>query len=232
MRRLIWALWLIALPAFAQDVRTYIPVQAGLLLPDLRAVQVSLWPDAPHPGFLGAQIERESCIGLKHSKCWNPYSQLKTKREWGYGLGQHTIAYRPDGSVRFNTQAELRRQYASLRGWSDDRKFDVHYQMTALIEMDHGIYRRVSAAFDDSERLAFTLSAYNGGESGVRQDRVLCSNSNGCDPRKWFGHVERTSLKSRKPNPGYGQSAYDINRGYVRDILFVRSEKYAPYFRD
>lgn len=216
--------------AAGQNVHTYVPKGASALLPELVATQFRIWPSAPTPSFLAAQIEQESCISLTHSRCWNPMAQLKTSREFGYGLGQTTIAYRADGSVRFNKQAELRAQYASLRGWSDDKKFDAHYQITALVEMDHGIYRRIVEAASPRDQLAFTLSAYNGGESGVRQDRMLCRNTGGCNPAAWFGNVELYSLKSRKPNPGYGASAFKINREYITNVMVVRRPKYDQFF--
>jgi hypothetical protein len=223
-------LTLAACGVYAQDVRTFVPAQAYGLLPQVRQAQLEIWPDAPMPSFLAAQIEQESCISLRHSRCWNTRAQLKTSREFGFGLGQTTIAYRPDGSVRFNKQAELRDTYASLRGWTDDKRFDAHYQITAIVEMDRGIYSRILNVSDTTERLAFTLSAYNGGESGVRQDRLLCRNTPGCNPNLWFKHVEHHSLKTRKVNPGYGKSAFEINREYPRNVLFLRRPKYQPFF--
>lgn len=216
--------------AAGQDVRTYVPTAAAELLPELVAQQYKIWPDAPTPSFLASQIEQESCVSLKHPRCWNPRAELKTSRENGVGLGQVTRAFRADGSIRFDKQAELRDQYASLRGWTWGKRYDAGYQITALIEMDHGIFRRMLAAADDRERLAFTLSAYNGGESGVRQDRLLCRNTDGCDPALWFDNVEHYSLKSRKPNPGYGSSAFKINREYIRNVMFLRRPKYEPFF--
>lgn len=233
MRRLIaFVISLAFTSASAQDVRTYVPVPAVKLCPDLRTVQLASWPDAPKPSFLCAQVEQESCIHLKHPRCWNAHSQLKTSREWGFGLGQTTIAYRKDGSVRFNKQAELREQYASLRGWTDDKKFDINYQMTAIVEMDRGIFMRITDAATINDRLAFTLSAYNGGESGVRQDRLLCSNTVGCNPKVWFRNVELYSLKSRKANPGYGASAFEINREYIHNVMTVRRPKYEIFFKE
>ena len=228
---LVILLALIAAPAGAQNVKTYVPKQAYALLPDLRSAQERVWPDAPMPSFLGAQVEQESCQSLTHSKCWNPMSQLKTSREWGRGLGQVTTSYRADGSVRFDKQAELRAEYPSLRGWTIARWSDPDYQLLAIVEMDHGIYKRVAGATSTTERLAFTLSAYNGGESGVRQDRLLCRNTAGCEPDAWFGNVEKYSLKTRKVNAGYGESAFAINRGYVRNVIFLRRPKYEPFFR-
>jgi Predicted soluble lytic transglycosylase fused to an ABC-type amino acid-binding protein len=210
----------------AQDV----PANAKQYLPILRGIQVEKWPDAPIPSFLAAQVEKESCITLRHSRCWNPRAELKTSREYGFGFGQITRAYRADGSIRFDKFSELKREFASLRDWSWDNRYDPHYQLLALVEMDRSIFGRVRDAATPIDRLAFTLSAYNGGESGVLQDRRLCSNTTGCDPSRWFSNVERTSLKSRKPSPGYGQSFFDINRGYVREIIYVRRAKYEPYF--
>lgn len=206
------------------------PVNASKYLPTLRAAQLQTWPDAPRPAFLAGQVEQESCISLTSQHCWNPNVQLRTSREWGRGLGQITTAYNADGSVRFDMQAQLRAEYASLRGWTADRWADPHYQLLALVEMDHGIYRRVGDSASDVDRLAFTLSSYNGGESGVRQDRLLCRNTAGCDPSKWTGNVDRTSVKSRAPFKGYGASPYEINRTYVRNVLWVRSAKYQPFF--
>jgi len=74
--------------------------------------------------------------------------------------------------------------------------------------------------------MAFTFSAYNGGFGGVLKDRVLCSKTPGCDSSKWLGNVENTSFRSRTSVKGYGQSFFDINRGYVRNIMVVRSPKY------
>ena len=234
MKRLIalMALLLCAASVDAVDVRTYIPEQAAALLPELRTIQKSIWDDAPMPSFLAAQIEQESCISLTHSKCWNPHAELKTSREYGFGLGQTTVAYNADGSTRFNKFEELKRQYASLRGWTWSARFDAKYQMTALVEMDRGIYKRVQIFQTPLDRLAFTLSAYNGGESGLRQDQLLCRNRSDCDPSRWFGNVEKYSLKSRQKFKGYGQAPFDINREYVSNVIYLRRPKYEKFFRN
>lgn len=215
-----------AQPVQAQQV----PPRALQYLPILVAQQHAIWPNAPHPSFLAAQVEQESCISLTHSKCWNPSVQLKTSREWGRGLGQVTTAYRADGTVRFDRQAELRDQFTSLRGWTTDRWADPTYQLTAIVEMDFSIFRRTRDAADDRERLAFMLAAYNGGEAGVLQDRRLCANTPGCNPRFWFAHVERASLKSKAPMKGYGRSPFSINREYPAAILGFRKPKYDKFW--
>lgn len=223
-------LFLLALLA-PMAVAAQIPTGAEKYLPDLIEAQQRVWPDAPTPAFLAAQVEQESCISLTHSKCWNPRAELKTKRENGIGFGQFTRAYRADGSIRFDVISELAATHESLRGWSWDKRYDPAYQLTAIVEMDKAIYRRQRNAATETDRLSFTLSGYNGGEGGVLQDRRLCANTKGCDPSRWAGHVENTSLKSRVAVQGYGKSFFAINREYVRLILDVRRPKYEPYFR-
>lgn len=214
-------------------VHAQVPPQALEHLPTLVRAQRDLWPDAPRPqAFLAAQVEQESCITLKHSKCWNPRVELKTKREYGFGLGQTTTAYNADGSVRFNKWAELRTRCPSLRGWTWENRFDPAFQLTALVEMDKSLYRLWPDAASTRDRLGFTLSAYNGGEGHVRRDRLLCRNTDGCDPARWWGHVEHHSVKSRVPFKGYGKSPFQINREYPENIMGFRLPKYLAFFQD
>lgn len=229
MRRFLlqFVLFAYCIPVAAADI----PPGAVKYLPELVSVQRSVWPSAPTPSFLAGQIEQESCITLKHSKCWNPRAELKTKRENGIGFGQFTRAYKADGSIRFDKISELAATYDSLRGWSWAKRYDPHYQLTAIVEMDKGIFNRQKGAATDRDRLSFTLSAYNGGEAGVLQDRRLCANTRGCDSTRWMGHVANTSLKSKVPHPGYKKSFYAINREYVTNVLDVRRPKYDPYFK-
>lgn len=208
-----------------------IPANALRYLPALVSTQQTIWPDAPMPSFLAAQIEQESCITQTHSRCWNPRAELKTPRENGIGFGQFTRAYRADGSIRFDTISELAATHKSLHGWSWQKRYDAHYQLAAIVEMDRALYLRQRDTASKRDRLSFTLAAYNGGPAGVLQDRRLCANTRGCDPSRWWGHVERTSLKSKTPAKGYGQSFFQINREYVSNILNVRRQKYEPYFQ-
>ncbi len=218
--------------AYGVNVKTYIPAGAVKLLPQLKTVQQEIWPDAPMPYFLAGQIEQESCISLTHSKCWNPRAELKTARENGIGLGQYTRAYNKNGTIRFDKISELVAAHKSLKGWSWEKRYDAGYQLTALVEMDKAIYKRQKNAFSVKDALSFTLSGYNGGEAGVLQDRLLCSNTRNCDSSKWAGNVEKTSLKKRRAVHGYGKSFFDINREYVSNILELRCSKYSPYFED
>lgn len=205
------------------------PALALTYLPLLLATQQQIWPNAPIPSFLAAQVEQESCISLTHSKCWNPRAELKTSREYGFGIGQITTAYNADGSVRFNKFEELKTAHSSLSNWEWENRYDVSYQFKALVEMDKAIFNRIKGSSTVVDQLAFTLSAYNGGESGLMQDRTLCRNTTGCDPSLWYGNVEKHSLKSKVKWDGYGKSPFEINREYVKNILEVRRAKYIDH---
>lgn len=198
-----------------------IPAAAPAVIAVLCAVYPGIWPGHPVPSALAAQIEQETCVTLKSKKCFSPHAELKTTREYGFGLGQITI------TPAFNNFNAVRQQYAALRNWQWQDRFNTRQQLVALVSMDHTGYVACSSLFNGPyEALACSLSAYNGGLGGVRADRRLCGNTAGCDPRLWFGNVERVSTKAKTAAKGYGQSFYQINREYVRNVLFTRREKY------
>lgn len=213
--------------ARAQDVATYIPANAQTHLATLAAEQRAHWPDHPRPAVLAALVEHESCISLKHSRCWNPTSKLKTSREEGAGLGQITRAYRQDGSLRFDALAEMRGRHPALSDWSWEnvyRRPDL--QLRALILMNRDNFQALHrTAGQGADLLAFTDAAYNGGLGGVQAERRACAAAKGCDPRRWFGHVEHRCLKSRAALYG-NRSVCDINRHHVHDVLVTRTPKY------
>ncbi len=225
--------WAFGFVAFAQDVRTFIPLGATTYAPMLVLKQQAVWPQAPEPWTLAGLVEQESCISLTHSRCWNPRAELRTLREYGFGFGQITVAYHPDGSERFNRFRELRAAHESLRDWTWARRYDPGYQLTAIVEMTKGIWRRLASSpgATTKDQWAFVLSSYNGGVAGLLQDRKLCDNTRGCDSSRWFGNVERTSVKSRAPQPEYGnRSWFEINRSYVRNVLTLRRDKYRQFW--
>lgn len=221
--------------AWAQDASTFVPAGAEAFAPVLVEKQKATWPQAPEPWTLAGLIEQESCIGLTHSRCWNPRAELRTSREYGFGFGQITVAYTSSGAVRFNKFEELRQAHDSLRGWTWAERYDPGYQLTAIVEMNLDLWRRLASSpgATETDHWAFVLSSYNGGLSGVLQDRRLCGNTRGCDPARWFGNVENTSLKSKQPQPGYGnRSWFEINREHVRNVLTVRRDKYRSYWEE
>lgn len=178
-------------------------------------------------------IEHESCISLTHSRCWNPKSRLKSAREEGAGLGQITRAYRPDGSVRFDALAEIRSKHKNELyelSWSNVyERPDLQIRAVVLKSKDNYVYymKKASSPF---EALAFGDAAYNGGIGGLDKERRACQLAEGCDPSKWFGHVERYCLKSKAALYG-NRSACDINRHHVKDVLLIRAPKYQQFWK-
>lgn len=205
--------------AGAQDL----PANAVKYLPILKLEQRTWWPDMPVPSVLGALIEQESCITLKSKRCWSPDAELKTEREQGIGLGQITR------TARFDALADLRRANPeALRDWGWDKPTlrDPHYQLRGVILLERQNWRGISGAATAEDHAAFMDAAYNGGAGGLASDRRICAATNGCDRARWFGHVERTSLKQKTAVSGYGQSFFDINRGHVRNVMIVRRPRY------
>lgn len=203
-----------------------IPKAASALLPLLWLEVCATFPAFEAPAVFAGQIEAESCITATHPKCWNPSAELKTSREYGFGLGQITKAYRADGSVRFDNFVEAKRKYRELKDWTWETRLDPRYQMRAMILMDKECFRVVPFAKDGLNRAAMMLVCYNSGLGGILQDRQLCRQEAGCDPDTWFNNIEKHSLKSRIKVQGYGKSFFDISREYPRKVLFVKAPNY------
>lgn len=211
--------------AFAGQARAeWPPKQALPHLPTLQAEIQAHWPDAPLRAVFAAQVEQETCPSLTSRKCWNPRTELKTEREYGFGLGQLTV------TKRFDNFAEARKLDVTLRDWQWQDRFDAKRQLRTMIIMDRSAFRRLGFVPDPTERLAMTFAWYNGGGGGVLSDRRVCAGVPGCDPDKWFGHVELHSLKAKKAAKGYGKSFFEINREYVRNIIYTRRQHYAAWF--
>lgn len=206
-----------------------LPPNAIPLLSLLRKTLDLLWSTIPARSYMAAKIEQETCISLKHSKCWSTRAELKTNREYGFGLGQTTVAYKKDGSERFNVWKDLIRLDPVLKAkWTWDNRFDAELQLRATVvksKMSYDVIR--FPTYNQEEHLAFGFVTYNSGS--VLIDRRLCINVKGCDPSRWYGHVELHSSKSKIAQKGYGQSFFAISRAYPRNIMYVRREKYIPY---
>lgn len=207
----------------------YIPPAAFPLLPAVVAQAEEVVPFISNKAWFAGQIEQESCISLRHSRCWSSKVELKTPREYGFGLGQLTTAYRPDGSVRFNAFEEVRGLDAKLRNWTWENRFDASMQIRAIMVKNRQAYKSVTySVTNGDDAAAMMFAAYNGGIGGLLSDRKLCQATKGCNPNIWWGNVEKTSNKSRAKWHGYGKSAFEINREYPHLIMKVRSMKYQP----
>lgn len=216
---------------FGRAARAEVPPQALQYLPALQSEIRQHWPDHPMPAYFGGLIEHESCITLKHPRCWQPTSRLKTAREEGAGLPQLTRAWFPDGRLRFDALQEMRDAHPALRelDWATIyHRPDL--QLRALVLKSRGDWLVLSALTDSGARQAMTDLSYNAGRGRVTQDRRACQITAGCDPQQWWGHVEHTCTASRQPIYA-GRSACDISRHHVADVLRKRAPKYAALLK-
>lgn len=198
-----------------------VPALAKVYLPVLGTVTAALWPGMPDPPLLAAQIEQETCASLTSPRCWNPRAELRTSREYGFGLGQLTV------TAAFNNFEAAKGWDPSLARWQWADRYDPEMQIRALVSYDRNLYSRVAPlGRSNIDRLSFMFSAYNGGLGGLIKDRRLCAATTGCDPTRWTGHVAATSFRARVAVKGYGKSFFQINREYVHNIMVVRSPKY------
>jgi hypothetical protein len=202
------------------------PHPRAVAMADLLRSEIARWPELPVRAYVPALIEHESCISLTHSRCWSPTSRLKTSREEGAGLGQLTRAWNADGSLRFDALGDLRARHPDLRELSWATIYTrPDLQVRALVVMSRANWQALAQVQAPMERLAMSDAAYNGGLGGVQRERRACQMTAGCDPQRWWGHVEARCLKSRAALYA-GRSACDINRHHVADVLRARLPKY------
>jgi hypothetical protein len=203
-----------------------VPPAAHRWLPVLGAEITTHWPELPQREYLAGLIEHESCITLAHPRCWQPTARLRTAREEGGGLGQITRAWHADGSLRFDTLADLRQRHPALRDLDWATLYGrADLQLRALVLLSRDNWLALRAVTDAAQRLAMTDLAYNAGLGRVHRDRRACGLRAGCDAQRWWGHVEQHCTASRAPL--YGQrSACEISRHHVRDVLLVRAPRY------
>lgn len=194
-----------------------LPANAVRYLPVLQAEQQAWWPELQMPSLLGAQVEQEN-------PRWNTRACLKTSREQGCGLGQITR------TARFDALAELvARHPQALAGWAWDQPtlYDPALQLRALVLKDRDNARAVRGAADQYNQVLMAFYAYNAGPGNLASDRMACRATRGCDPGRWFGHVEKTCYRKAVTVAGYGgRSFVEISHEYVRNIALVRRPRY------
>ena len=113
--------------------------------------------------------------------------------------------------------------YPEELGAEDARaaRFDPQWSIQALVRYDRHLYDRIQAA-GECDRMAMTLSAYNGGPGWVTRDKALAQR-NGADPLRWWGHVERYSARAKW--------AFTENRDYPHRILYTHQPRYRGWGR-
>jgi hypothetical protein len=193
-----------------------IPERAKPLLPILSSALDDHWPAAPLPHITAGQVEQESA--------WKQQATLKTSRELGRGLAQLTIAYRADGSERFNSYRDAVRMRA-LRGW-DWRAdpYNARYQLTYLVLRDRAEFTNMrKVMIDDAEAWRAALVCYNAGQGRVLK-RMAYAKAAGMQADRWAGGLEHAH------GPGeaallYGKPLWQAVNHYPA-VVFRRAAKY------
>lgn len=231
MRYIGLFLLLISNSLFAQNVKTYIPPQSFEYKEIIHTEISTFFSTIPDYNYVPALIEHESCLSLKHSRCWSPTSRLKTSREEGAGLSMITRTWREDGSIRFDSLKDMRDKYKlelKEASWNTIyQRPDIQIRLLVLMNRDN--YKKLYNIDNEYERLAMTDAAYNGGLGGLLKERRACGLAKDCDPQYWFDNVEKYCLKSKKVLYG-NRSACDINRYHVKNTLIDRMPKYQQQY--
>jgi len=95
--------------------------------------------------------------------------------------------------------------------------YNPSWALRALVTYDHYLWDRLEAV-TPCDRMAFALSAYNGGLGWVRRDSRLAA-SRGLAPDAWWDNVEAV-------NAGRSVGNWRENRGYPKRILRTLTPRY------
>ncbi|HBG06308.1 MAG: hypothetical protein A2075_12120 [Geobacteraceae bacterium GWC2_58_44] len=194
--------------------------KAKRYLPVLKTAIDKHWPAAPMRHYIAGQIEQESAG-------WQERAEMKGKengklREYGFGLGQITIAYNKDGSERFNNFVAAQRLF---RDWKWEDRFNVKYQLGYAVVTNRGNFRQVSRLMrDDDSRWRASLVAYNAGYGTVLQRRALAIRS-GVPADRWVGGLDQVAM-GYEQKLLYGRPLVKMRNEYPRIICDVRAPKY------
>lgn len=218
--------------AKAQSPETYVHPRAVALMPVFISETRRIMPQIEHYEYIPALAEQETCISMKHSKCFNSTAELKNSREQGVGLFQLTRAWNINGGLRFDNLTGLRDRYQEeLKelSWLNVKKRP-DLQIRSALLLLRSSYPKYITVTDSYERLKFLDAAYNGGDRDTVKARSICNLTKGCNSQLWFNNVERFNPKSSKPVSFYGGRSYrDINNEHVRNIFTIRIRKYKEY---
>ncbi len=233
MKKLFLLLFLtvFSLSAFSVDEKTFIPPKAFAYKDMVKTEIDKHFPDIPTYYYVPSLVEHESCAWLTSKTCWDAKAQLKTAREEGAGLSQTTRTYNKDGTIRFDTLSDMRRQYKKELGelaWSNIYSRP-DLQIRSLVLMTRDNYKKLYAVSDNIERLKMTDSAYNGGYGSVVKKRRACGLSANCNPQVWTGNVGAQCLGMTTPIYGK-RSACDINKHHVANVFDIKLPKYTKYY--
>ncbi|EFQ9239836.1 transglycosylase SLT domain-containing protein [Salmonella enterica] len=190
------AVWLLWCGGFFSQAAAEPPTAALKYRSDvIRSARVDWGLNAPVADF-AAQLHQESG--------WNPAARspvgaqglaqfMPSTADWIAGLMPHLATREP-----YNP------------GWA----------IRALVSYDRWLWNRVAVP-DGCERMAMTLSAYNGGLGWVNRDRRL-ARARGLDDARWFNSVETV-------NAGRSVANWRENRHYPQRILHTLAPRYLSW---
>lgn len=184
-----------------------LPGDSAQLLPVLNQEIDTFWNDLTPRSWLAAIPDQEANWKLK--------AKLKTSREFGCGLGQFTVAYNANGTVRFDALEETKRLHSSLKGWNWEDCYNATYQLRGLVLKMKVNNRNCSAVMGSNRDVkACAGAAYNGGFGSVTKRIRMCRMEEGCQPDVWFDNLNTQCAQSNVKAHGYGESFCQINSRY------------------
>lgn len=185
-------------------------------LPQLSKSIDRQWPGMPLRENTAGQVEQESS--------WKKSATLKTSRELGRGLVQLTIAYRADGSERFNAyQDAMRLKIMSTWDWRHD-PYNVDYQLTYLVLTDRSNFVMVRRyMINDIEAWRAALVCYNAGPGRWLTRRTMAKQMGLLNDR-WAEGLEHAH-GPRENAVLYGRPLWQAVNEYPR-VIFAKAEKY------
>lgn len=213
MRWLLAILLCFPLIAFGQKKN-----DAQTIIPEMKLAINQFWPDIPRREFPLGIVEQESLMRIK--------AELKTHREYGCGIGQFTVAFNKDGTVRFDALEETKRLDPSLAGWNWKDCSNLFYQSRGVVLKLKSQQRDCFAIMNSAEdALKCNAAKYNGGGGSVATRVRLCRATPGCNPTIWDGNLDKQCPQSKTKVQGYGESFCEINSKYPGRV-FARMVKY------
>jgi hypothetical protein len=222
IEKLLFGLWLFCYSVSIANAQTKLPGDSARLLPVLNQEIETYWPTLVPREFIAGTIDQESNWKLK--------AQLKTSRELGCGLGQFTIAYKADGTVRFDALEETKRLHPSLKEWNWRDCSAAQFQLRAVVLKMKVNDRNCTPLMRNNIGVkACAASQYNGGAGGFAKRIRLCRMDKTCQPDAWYGNLELQCGQSNVKHVGYGESFCQINSNYPKRV-FTRMTKFEGFF--
>ena len=172
----------------------------------------------------------------------SPYDELVRKYADRYGFDWRLVTAQMYQESRFNPKAKshvgarglMQLMPRTAKAMGVKNSSDPAHNIQGGIKYLDWLRDRFDSNLPISERLWFTLAAYNAGAGHVHDARRLASQL-GYDPNRWFDHTENAMLLlskkeyARKARFGYVNGREPVN--YVRDIR-QRFEAYVELSRE